>query len=537
MITGSTKQDRKQSFRSWGMILCLLLLFVCSFAGSKEVHAAAKKVSFTDQSGKYIKVRNTTEGNTFYLYDKTGKVLTGVQYLKIPKIDTGIQTGYYMFNTKGKLIRNQNIYYLPKQRVHGVTFDGYYYANKNGCFRQNPYGLCWAGSFTCSNGTKFHGFYYLQEYGKINAKPQCRYIEKKTIKDVTFESGYYWFTGSGMLNENPMFHTIRKEIHATSFNGCYFFDGPHGKLMQQKRGLKKINDKTYYLAKWSRRVENTWVSGHYFLSDGTMATNMKTPDGKYVDKDGNKITKDQFEMGTLKNTLTNTLSGYSGTWSVYVKNLDTGSVLEINNQPLYAASVIKPFVMASTFDQIKKGKLGYSETIKSLLWDMITESDNEAYNQLVRYNSNSRDFLDGASVVNSYIHTNGYTDTVVHHTLHPASSSYISDGSSNSVSVRDAGKLLENIYNGTCVDAAYSQAMLNLLLNQQRRWKIPASLPSGIRIANKTGETNTTQHDMAIVYGPKTTYIVCIFSRNVSEYYGINGIKTISRSVYDYLNQ
>ena len=37
-------------------------------------------------------------------------------------------------------------------------------------------------------------------------------------------------------------------------------------------------------------------------------------------------------------------------------------------------------------------------------------------------------------------------------------------------------------------------------------WKIPQGLPDGIKSANKTGETDQDQHDIAIVYGEKTTY-------------------------------
>ena len=56
----------------------------------------------------------------------------------------------------------------------------------------------------------------------------------------------------------------------------------------------------------------------------------------------------------------------------------------------YSASVIKPFVMASTFDQIKKGNLKYNSTVKDK-----------------------------------------YTKTGCHHTLHPASSASVGDGQSN----------------------------------------------------------------------------------------------------------
>ena len=71
--------------------------------------------------------------------------------------------------------------------------------------------------------------------------------------------------------------------------------------------------------------------------------------------------------------------------------------------------------------------------------------------------------------------------------------------------------------------------MLNLLLAQERRYKIPAGLPSGVKSGNKTGETDSYQHDAAIVYGKKTDYVI-------GEYTGINGIKEISGMVYERLN-
>ena len=77
--------------------------------------------------------------------------------------------------------------------------------------------------------------------------------------------------------------------------------------------------------------------------------------------------------------------------------------------------------------------------------------------------------------------------------------------------------------------------MLNLLLNQERSYKIPAGLPSGVKSGNKTGETDNYQHDAAIVYGKKIDYVIVVFS-TANEYTGINGIKEISSIVYNYLN-
>ena len=79
--------------------------------------------------------------------------------------------------------------------------------------------------------------------------------------------------------------------------------------------------------------------------------------------------------------------------------------------------------------------------------------------------------------------------------------------------------------------------MLELLMNQRNTTKIPAGISADIPIANKTGETDQDQHDMAIVYGPKTTYILCVMSEDFkSAETAIENIRTISGVVYNYLN-
>lgn len=291
------------------------------------------------------------------------------------------------------------------------------------------------------------------------------------------------------------------------------------------------------LSSWGKRYENCWKNGYYLQSNGTIAKSKKVPDGSYVDCNGRKCSQTDMQLDSLKKKLQKMVNKYSGSWSVYVKDLETGAVVNLNEKTMYPASVIKAFVMASTYDQINKGNLKYTSTIKSLLTQMITVSDNEAYNQLVRYNSTSRSFNSGSKTINKYLKANKYTRTGCHHTLHPSSSSYQSDGKSNTSSAKDCGVLLEKIYKGTCVSKKYSKEMKNLLLRQTRRWKIPAGIPSGIKVANKTGETDSVQHDMAIVYGKKKDYIICVFSKTGSEYHSIRGINEISSTVYNYLNK
>ena len=82
---------------------------------------------------------------------------------------------------------------------------------------------------------------------------------------------------------------------------------------------------------------------------------------------------------------------------------------------------------------------------------MITVSDNESCNELVKLQTDSLDFKKGAEDINKYLEKEGYTETSVQHTLHPAASAQESLGGRNMTSVKDCGTLLEKIYKGECV--------------------------------------------------------------------------------------
>jgi dihydroxyacetone kinase len=252
-------------------------------------------------------------------------------------------------------------------------------------------------------------------------------------------------------------------------------------------------------------------------------------------------------IDTLKPQLEAMISGYDGEWSVYVKDLESNEDFALNDKPLYSASLIKAFVMAKTYqdmDDVLKNEAAQMKTtvdntkvqdkVNTLLWNMITVSDNESCNELGRLQSDTYDFIDGAKQVNKYLKKEGYTKTSYQSTLHPSASKLITLGGHNQTTVTDCGKLLERIYRGECVSKEASEEMLDLLKNQQNTSKIPEGLGVDVPTANKTGETDEDQHDIAIVYGTKTTYILCVMSENASN--AIANIRNISRVVYNYLN-
>ena len=353
----------------------------------------------------------------------------------------------------------------------------------------------------------FDGYYMVNNLGKLTAAPQVRYISNYVIDNTTYD-GYYYFDENGKMVTETGTHELEMASNGQIFSGTYYFGGPNGALLQEA-GV--------------------------------------TEDGFPVDATGKVTALDDLGMDTLEPQLTSMLSGYDGTWSVYVKDLDTDEEIILNDTQIYSASLIKAFVMAKTYEDMDtvlkheaalmktdKDSAKVKDKVDTLLWNMITVSDNESCNELGRLQSEKHDFLDGAELVNKYLEKEGYTETTYQNTLHPSSSQKLSLGGHNMTTVKDCGKLLERIYKGECVSKEASEEMLNLLLNQENTTKIPEGVPEDVKTANKTGETDEEQHDIAIVYGPKTTYILCVMSEGSAN--AIANIRSISKVVYNYLN-
>lgn len=417
--------------------------------------------------------------------------------------------GFFCLNGDGTRCDTAEVHYFDHMEIDGTVLNGFYYHDDSGRFRaESPHVVQIKGA-VCKD-QDFDGLYMVNSLGKLTAAPQVRYIDSLTV-DKTVYDGYYFFDENGRMTTEPGLHELEMTSNGRHFSGTYYFGGENGVLVQEA-GV--------------------------------------TEEGFPVDETGKVSDLENLGMDTLEPQLESMLSSYDGEWSVYVKNLDTDEVISINNKPMYSASLIKAFVMAKTYEdmdlvlenQAEKMKAepdspAVQEKVYDLLWNMITVSDNESCNELGRLQDEKSDFLKGAESVNEYLEKEGYDDTSYQSTLHPSRSPVLSLGEHNTTTAEDCGLLLERIYKGECVSAAASEDMLELLLNQKNTTKIPSGIAADVTVANKTGETDTDQHDMAIVYGPKTTYILCVMSegfKNADQ--AVENIRKISGVVYNYLN-
>ena len=249
--------------------------------------------------------------------------------------------------------------------------------------------------------------------------------------------------------------------------------------------------------------------------------------------------KSDEKMDTLVTQIQSQLPGANGSWSVYICDLAGGSEATINDSPMQAASLIKLFIMGAVYENYDSLSQQYgSATLDSYLTPMITVSDNDAANSLVSCLGGG-DSTAGMQKVNSFCQSHGYTNTSMGRLL--LASNEFGD---NYTSAYDCGKFLKEIYqicSGTTQTPSllHAEEMYSLLKQQQRTNKIPAALPEGVSVANKTGELSDVENDAGILYNAQggNDLVIVFLSQNLSSPgEAQNTIAQLSRSIYLYYN-
>ncbi len=238
-------------------------------------------------------------------------------------------------------------------------------------------------------------------------------------------------------------------------------------------------------------------------------------------------------LADLEARVARLLSQCQGDWGVYVKDLSTGQSFAINDHAMMSASLIKLFIAGAIYEQIDLGNLSESSSILSPLDAMITYSDNESSNVLVRALCKSGEsFADGLDRVNDFIARHGFSNTrQVNGIADP--SLWVNNGY-NQTSPKDCGMLLEMVYNRTLVSHYNCLRFESLLNRQQVNYKIPEGLPNGTHISHKTGEISDTENDAAIVYTPYGDYVLCILSTELTDTgSAVGSIRKIAGMVHD----
>ena len=171
--------------------------------------------------------------------------------------------------------------------------------------------------------------------------------------------------------------------------------------------------------------------------------------------------------------------------------------------------------------------VGTKLPIRDLLHRMITQSSNLATNIIID--------LVGASNVNSTMRNIGAKDIQVLRGVEDGKA--YAKGLNNTTTAYDLMVIMEELARGAAVNEEASKEMINILLGQQHRDKIAAKLPSGIKVASKSGSITAVSHDSGIVFLPDNrSYVLVLLSSGVQNEKEVNEtLADISRIFYDYV--
>jgi len=187
----------------------------------------------------------------------------------------------------------------------------------------------------------------------------------------------------------------------------------------------------------------------------------------------------------------------------------------------------EPFMLdlARDADPDVYGHLGKTLSVRELAYWMITKSSNLATNLLVDVVgiANVQQALDELDIDGVRI-LRGVEDQAA-----------FNAGLNNEVTANGLLKLLRTIADRK---APCSEEMLNIMLKQQYRSGIPAGLPKAARVAHKTGNISTVNHDAGIILlDGREPYVLVVLTQFPAETGRGTAVADVSRDIFNTLSQ
>ena len=215
-------------------------------------------------------------------------------------------------------------------------------------------------------------------------------------------------------------------------------------------------------------------------------------------------------------------------WSIAYEDLASGKTYGFNEEDvMQSASVVKLFIMGAVYrymcyppegEEVIQFGEEYSGQLKDVITSMITVSDNDCANLLID-RLGGGDFSLGAQRIAEFCKENGYVGTSIGRRFLEQNPS-----GDNFTTAADTRKFLSDLYHGKLINEEASEKMLQIVMGQTRKNKIPAGLPAGFTSGNKTGEMpegyglGCIENDSAIVFPPEGMgegYVLTVMSNDL----------------------
>jgi len=245
----------------------------------------------------------------------------------------------------------------------------------------------------------------------------------------------------------------------------------------------------------------------------------------------------------LSNLILEIIKDKKGYFAIFVKNLKGDERFYLNEKEEFgSASLYKLEVLVEGFSKRETGEIKFEDTLKINLdidgnivgkdSDNISQTLNYSIGELLERMIIFSDNLSGQTL-GEYFGWEKIVKTVAEIGLRDTKLT-----SPPKTTAEDMATLLEGLYFGKIISKEASSTMIDLLLRQEINNKLPSKLPTGVKIAHKTGELDNLNHDVGIVFGPKTDYLIVVLVKDVP-FLGDNDlvIADISKAGYDFFNR
>ena len=152
--------------------------------------------------------------------------------------------------------------------------------------------------------------------------------------------------------------------------------------------------------------------------------------------------------------------------------------------------------------------VGQRVAVRDLVERMITRSSNLATNTLIP--------VAGAANADATAHSLGATRMHVRRGVEDGKAFAL--GLNNTTTASDLAALMLAIERGTAASTASCAMMRDILLREIYSGEIPAGVPAGTPVAQKTGSITGVLHDAAIVYPPgRTPYVLVVLTSGIPD--------------------
>lgn len=226
------------------------------------------------------------------------------------------------------------------------------------------------------------------------------------------------------------------------------------------------------------------------------------------------------DLKNISNQIENIMNESNYNFAFKYKDLYTGFSLSYNSsQPIFAASTIKAPEAIYIYEQAEKGNVNLKDTL-TYTSGYYSDGTGILKNTPFNVNYTIRDLV-GYSVIHSdnaahLMLNNKYKSENIYNYWKEKGTTtiYSSGGPWGDLTANDGTIYMEELYNYYLTNTENSKELLNYF---KKSWKV-ISAPNNITIASKSGWSNNSLHDVALIFDDNPYTLVILSNRGYTEY-------------------